>query len=125
MGIRILVVDDATFVRDMIKKQLRDKVPGAEVIDAADGMRALVAIKNQPPDLILSDALMPKMDGREMCRLIKKDSQLSKIKVVIMTSLSTRPRDKSAAFKEFKVDEYLQKPLSFNLLRNILERFLA
>ena len=42
-----------------------------------------------------------------------------------MTSLSTRPRDRSTAYKEFRMDEFLQKPLAFNHLRKVLEKYIS
>ncbi|RYZ87871.1 MAG: response regulator, partial [Moraxellaceae bacterium] len=45
MALKILIADDATFIRDMIKKQLRDRIPGVEIFDAADGARALALFK--------------------------------------------------------------------------------
>ena len=71
MAIRILVVDDATFIRDMIKKQLRDKIPGVEILDAPDGTRALAQLKNQSVDLILSDWEMPNMTGAELLTAVR------------------------------------------------------
>lgn len=110
MGIRILVVDDATFVRDMIKKQLRDKVPGAEVIDAADGMRALVAIKNQPPDLILSDWEMPNMTGAELLTKVRSMPDAGTVPFIMISSRGDRNHIVKAI--ELGVSDYLTKPFT-------------
>lgn len=110
MGIRILVVDDATFVRDMIKKQLRDKIPGAEVIDAIDGIRAMVAIKNQAPDLILSDWEMPNMTGAELLSKVRAMPDGSKVPFVMISSRGDRNHIVKAI--ELGVSDYLTKPFT-------------
>jgi len=110
MGIRILVVDDATFVRDMIKKQLRDKIPGAEVIDAVDGARAMVAIKNQAPDLILSDWEMPNMTGAELLSKVREMPNGGKVPFVMISSRGDRNHIVKAI--ELGVSDYLTKPFT-------------
>lgn len=118
----VLIVDDETpILRTAIKAV---KSLGYDAVHAADGAQGLRLARLYIPNLILSDALMPKMDGREMCRQIKNDPLLSDIKVVIMTSLSARAKDRTGAFREFKVDDYLQKPLEYETLRSVLQKFL-
>lgn len=118
----ILIVDDeAPILRTAIRAI---KGMGYDAVHAADGAQGLKFARLYVPNLILSDALMPKMDGREMCRQIKNDPFMADMKVVIMTSLSARAKDRSGAFREFKVDDYLQKPLEYDTLRSILQRFL-
>ncbi|HSP05915.1 MAG TPA: response regulator, partial [Acidobacteriota bacterium] len=119
----VLVLDDERPILAMAA-QLIERL-GYGVVTGANGEEGLALARSHKPDLVLSDALMPRMDGREMCRKIKTDPQLSKTKVIIMTSLSTRPRDRSTAFKEFRMDEYLQKPLAFKDLRKVLEKLLS
>lgn len=71
MAVRFLVVDDATFIRDMVKKLLRDRIPGAEVYDANDGNRAIAQLKKHRIDIILSDWEMPGMGGEELLRWVR------------------------------------------------------
>lgn len=98
---------------------------GYSVLLARDGAEAIEMAQIYRPDLLLSDALMPKMDGREVCRQLKADARTRKIKVVVMTSAYTANKYKSEALKEFQVDEYLPKPLAFKTLRALLQRFLG
>ncbi|HSP07662.1 MAG TPA: EAL domain-containing protein, partial [Acidobacteriota bacterium] len=119
----VLVLDDERPILAMAAQLIESL--GYGVVTGANGEEGLALARSYKPDLVLSDALMPRMDGREMCRKIKTDPQLSKTKVIIMTSLSTRPRDRSTAFKEFRMDEYLQKPLAFKDLRKVLEKLLS
>jgi CheY-like chemotaxis protein len=68
---------------------------------------------------------MPKMDGREMAKKIKTDPDLAKTKVIIMTSLYTGTKYKSEAFRQYRVDDYLSKPLDFTQLRMLLQKHLG
>ncbi|HSC68460.1 MAG TPA: response regulator [Cellvibrio sp.] len=121
MGIRILVVDDATFIRDMIKKQLRDKIPGAEVIDAPDGARALAQLKGQAVDLILSDWEMPNMTGAELLSAVRAMPHNGTIPFVMISSRGDRNHIVKAI--ELGVSDYLTKPFSADeLLKKVFKQ---
>ena len=82
MAIRILIVDDHPVVRHGLRNLL-ELQPGWEVIDeAADGMDALEKADRLNPDVILLDVSMPKMNGLEACRLIRKAVPASEILIV-------------------------------------------
>ena len=118
MGIRILVVDDATFIRDMIKKQLRDTIPGVEIIDAPDGSRALAQLRNQTVDLILSDWEMPNMTGAELLGAVRAMPNAGKTPFIMISSRGDRTHIIKAI--ELGVSDYLSKPFSAEeLLRKV------
>lgn len=98
---------------------------GYSMIVASDGVKGLELVKSYRPELVLADALMPLMDGREMCLKIKQDPELSSTKVVIMTALYKQSRHKSEAFRQYRVDEYLTKPFEFSVLADTLKKFLG
>ena len=79
---------------------------GYGVLLARDGAEAIRMAKAFRPDLILTDALMPKIDGREVCRRLKGDPETSGIKVVIMTAAFVLSKYKSEAMKDFQADDY-------------------
>jgi CheY-like chemotaxis protein len=121
MGIRILVVDDATFIRDMIKKQLRDKIPGVEVFDAPDGARALAQLKGQAVDLILSDWEMPNMSGAELLTAVRAMPHDGTIPFVMISSRGDRNHIVKAI--ELGVSDYLTKPFSAEeLLKKVFKQ---
>lgn len=121
MGIRILVVDDATFIRDMIKKQLRDKIPGVEVFDAPDGARALAQLKGQAVDLILSDWEMPNMTGAELLTAVRAMPNAGTIPFVMISSRGDRNHIVKAI--ELGVSDYLTKPFSADeLLKKVFKQ---
>ena len=115
MGIRILVVDDATFIRDMIKKQLRDQIPGVEIIDAPDGARALAQLKNQSVDIILSDWEMPNVTGAELLAAVRAMPNSENVPFVMISSRGDRNHIVKAI--ELGVSDYLTKPFSAEELR--------
>ena len=83
---RILIVDDNETNRDILRSRLGPQ--GYELLEAADGEEALAAARQHHPDLILLDAMMPKMDGIEACRQIKADASLLFMPVVLVTAKS-------------------------------------
>ena len=119
----VLVVDDE---RDIQRVALRTIGSlGYGVVIATNGLEGLELAKRYHPDLVLADAFMPKLDGREMCQRLKTDPETTEIKVVIMTGIYTAARYKSEAFREFLADDYLAKPLQFRELSEVLQKHLA
>lgn len=124
MAIRILVVDDASFIRDMVKKHLREKIPGAEVYEAVDGSRALATIKSQNIDLILSDWEMPNMSGEELLRAVRSSDQGAATPFVMISSRGDRNHVIKAV--ESGVSDYLTKPFTpEELLRKVFKQLKA
>ncbi len=110
MSVRILVVDDATFIRDMVKKQLREKIAGVKVVDAVDGNRAVAQLKSQAVDLILSDWEMPGMSGEELLRWVRGQEQHSQTPFVMVTSRGDRGHVVKAV--EAGVSDFISKPFT-------------
>lgn len=119
----VLIVDDDKLVRLIATKALADA--DLNVVDAADGVTALQMAQELVPDLVITDALLPRLDGRELARRIKSDPALSKTKVVVITALYKGTRYKNEAIREFLVDDYLEKPLTPAKLRWIVARMLG
>ena len=119
----ILVVDDEPDVQRATLLAL-EKL-GYGTVLARDGQEGLLLASRYRPDLVLADAFMPKLDGREMCRRLKTNPATSSLKVVIMTAIYTAARYRSEAFREFHADDYLAKPLAFEKLREVLQKQLG
>jgi PAS domain S-box-containing protein len=83
---RVIVVDDSRTQLEMLKYILENE--GFEVTSFNNGPEALVALKKQVPDLIITDVIMPGMDGYELCRRIKSTPALSSVPVILLTALS-------------------------------------
>ena len=81
---RILIIEDnEAFLRIM---KLRLESTGYEVLTAIDGLAGLNTAKEEVPDLIISDLMLPKMDGHKICRLLKFDNNLKHIPIIMLTS---------------------------------------
>lgn len=119
----VLVVDDEPDIQRVALMALGKLGYGAVL--ARDGLEGLDLASRYQPDLVLADAFMPKLDGREMCRRLKSNPATSGLKVVIMTAVYTAARYRSEAFREFHADDYLSKPLDFEELRAVLQKHLG
>jgi len=104
---RILIVDDNETNRDILATRLATH--GYELLQAADGEEALIAAKEQTPDLILLDVMMPKLDGVEVCRRLKGDATLPFIPIILVTAKADS-KDVVAGL-DAGADEYLAKPV--------------
>ena len=110
MGNRILVVDDE---EELVKAlQIRLKASGYEVITALDGEEALSKARRDAPNLILLDLMLPKMNGYEVCQLLKFDQKYKHIPIIMLTA-RTQETDKNMG-KETGADEYVTKPFEFD-----------
>jgi diguanylate cyclase (GGDEF)-like protein len=83
MAIKILIVDDDPDIRDVLKLTLSEE--NYEILEADNGEDALKIIHSNQPDLILLDYKIPKIDGREVCRRIKKDLLLRHLPIIMVT----------------------------------------
>lgn len=119
----VLVVDDDKQIQQVAIGVILGE--GFEVIVGNNGEEGLRLTAQYMPDLVLTDALMPKLDGREMTRKIKENWDTASVAVVIMTSLYTSGKYKSEAIKKFGADDYLAKPLHVDALRAVLHKFLG
>ncbi|MDL2717852.1 MAG: response regulator [Acidobacteriota bacterium] len=114
----LLVVDDEPGIRRMAAKAAARL--GFAVIEACDGVEGRHLALSHRPEVILTDALMPRLEGREMCRRLKADPETRDIKVIVMTSLYKGQRYRSEAMADFGADGYLGKPLDPELLATTL-----
>lgn len=103
---KILIIDDEFPMRYLIEHQLRRE--GYEVNLAKDGPTGIKAAQMHQPDLIVLDAMMPGMDGFEVCNEIRNDPDTTQIPIIFLTALETKEY-KSKAY-EVGADDYLTKP---------------
>lgn len=88
MAKRILIVEDDKFLRELMSQKLNKE--GYEVIEAVDGEEGVKKVKEELPDLILLDLILPGMDGFEVLGEIKKEESTNKIPVIILSNLGQR-----------------------------------
>jgi signal transduction histidine kinase/DNA-binding response OmpR family regulator/ligand-binding sensor domain-containing protein len=108
---KLLIVEDNQDFRHFLKEQLSETY---QVIDAPDGEEGEKLAIEQNPDLIISDIMMPKIDGLELCRRVKHNVQTSHIPVILLTARS----GDEAKISGYAVgaDSYISKPFSFDVL---------
>jgi CheY-like chemotaxis protein len=118
----ILLVEDDENVQLIVRTVVSSM--GYGFVVGANGQEGLSLAREYNPDLILSDAFMPKLDGREMCRLLKEDPATSRSKAIIMTGLYTDRKYRNEALDYFKVDDYVAKPLAVDDLIKLFKKHL-
>jgi signal transduction histidine kinase/DNA-binding response OmpR family regulator/ligand-binding sensor domain-containing protein len=111
VSMRILIVEDNDDLRNFMHRALSETF---DVHSAEDGIQALEIIRKQQPDLIVSDVVMPNMDGFELCRVIKSTRETSHIPVILLTSLTEKAQQLHGL--GLGADDYLTKPFDMTLL---------
>ncbi len=119
---RVLCIEDEEEMIDLIRLILVRK--GFEVSGATGGQDGLQKVREQMPDLILLDLMMPDMDGWEVYQQIKADEQTRHIPVIVVTA-KAQSIDKVLGLHIAKVDDYIAKPFSPADLLESIERVIA
>lgn len=109
---RVLIVEDEDDIRHYIRQELCGEYRIAECVN---GKQALEYILKEKPDLVISDVMMPEMDGNMLCQKIKQNTNINHIPVVLLTARS-KPEDRMEGL-EIGADAYLVKPFNIDLLR--------
>jgi len=115
MTLRVLVVDDASFVRDTVKRTLRQFLPNLEIHEAVDGRRAVAAMKINDIDIVLSDWEMPEMSGAEFLQWLRTESKSPQVPFIMISSRGDRDHIIQAI--QLGVSDYLSKPFTAEELR--------
>jgi DNA-binding response OmpR family regulator len=117
----VLVVDDDRVIQQLLEVNL--ELEGYEVKRAENGEEALKLVREYNPDVMLLDVMMPKLDGREVCRRIKADPQTAHVPVIF---LSARAQDMDVnSGLELGASAYITKPFDPVDLLQTVERVLA
>ncbi len=105
----ILIVDDHPTNLKLLRAQL--EAEGHAVFEAHDGVDALALLERQCVDAVISDILMPRMDGYRLCLEIRKHARLHDLPIILYTSTCTTPADEKLA-RDMGADKYLKSPVS-------------
>lgn len=112
---RVLIVEDDDEIRKYISDELS---PYFHVVEYTNGADALDAILQKTPDIVVSDVMMPVMDGQTLCRKIKQNITVNYLPVILLTSLATE-NDRIKGL-DAGADAYLTKPFSIDVLRHTI-----
>jgi CheY-like chemotaxis protein len=105
---RILVIDDEPDVLEMIRAMLITK--GHQVQTASSGEEGLAEAERNPPDLIITDLMMPRVSGLEVLKRVKKSEKLKGIPLVVVSALGDEKRPAEFWIKSLGIDDYIIKP---------------
>jgi len=119
---KALIVEDTEDSRIVLEMTLAAE--GYEVLSATNGLEALVLAKNSSPDLVISDILMPEMDGFEFCRQFKAIPELKNIPFVFYTATYTEHHDEELAMA-LGADRFVVKPLTPKALIAVIQEVMA
>lgn len=117
---KVLVVDDVPTELELISRILQDA--GLEVIRASDGDEAIICIQQNPPDLVILDVVMPRMNGFEVVRELRENEKTKHLPVIFCTHKNTEI-DKTWGM-ELGADAYVSKPFEPQQLLDIIRRLL-
>jgi DNA-binding response OmpR family regulator len=115
---KAVVIDDDKVTVAILTRSLSSA--GFEVISAADGAAGLECISREKPDLVVTDLLLPRVDGLAVCAKIKADPELVGVKLVIITALKNFAFQHEA--RNSGADVVLEKPVSWETLKKTLDR---
>ncbi|MBI5799783.1 MAG: PAS domain S-box protein [Verrucomicrobia bacterium] len=116
---KILIVDDDEPARDLLRRIFQKE--GLVVLDACDGMEALDVLRREPVAVILTDVLMPRLDGYRLCQAVRRDERLKDVPVIFYTANYDSSADEKMAF-DVGGDAFLRKPVSGQTLLETLRR---
>jgi len=117
---RLLIVDDETEIRHYLHSELADTY---RISECSNGKEALDFILKEKPDLVVSDVMMPEMDGITLCKKLKANININHIPIILLTA-KTGDDDKAEGF-EIGADGYVAKPFNVELLRKRIANILG
>lgn len=120
MTLRALVADDDAPVRQMVRDLLAER--GVEVVLARDGLEALNLFRDQVFDLLVTDFLMPRVDGMQVVRSVRLAGERGRLPIVLMSAIS---KGHIPGEHEPGPDHYINKPFKLRKMAKLLDRVLA
>ena len=119
---KILVVDDDKIIVETIVQSLEEDEHGYDMISAADGFEAELQVAHFKPDLIILDIMMPDINGYELCKKLKSNSETKDIKIIVLSAYLDDENYKQ--MKEYGADACFSKPLPLPELREQVAKLL-
>ena len=113
----ILIVEDEKPVRDLLEMLLDDA--GYRVVVATHGGQALELVEQEPPDLVISDVMMPMVGGAELCRRLKRDASTRQIPIILMSAAGRQ------VAHDIEADAFIDKPFDIAAMETLVRRWLG
>jgi two-component system, OmpR family, alkaline phosphatase synthesis response regulator PhoP len=121
MAKKILIVDDEFLIRKVLSFLMEEQ--GYEVTLAKDGADCFEVLKDFTPDLIFLDIMMPKTDGRDICRELRKDERFKDTKILMLTASGEYVANES--WIAIGADGYVAKPFSPSKILEAVKKFIG
>jgi CheY-like chemotaxis protein len=116
----VLVVDDDPEIVTMLSTRLGKR--GYKVTTASDGLQALELAKQDKPDLVLLDVMMPGKSGWEVARALKQDPETQSVKIVMVSAIGEKTNEITAPI--YGADAHVDKPFEFEQLEKVISKLL-
>lgn len=120
---RVLIVDDDFATRHLLVKTLQPE--GFITATSSSGSDAVRQIRANPPDLVIIDAMLPELDGFQVCRAIKQSRNYNRITVILMSAVIDSGRVTDEALRRYGADAYFAKPLDIARVRESIDLFMS
>ena len=117
----VLIADDDLEILTMVRTLLRRR--DVKLIEASDGEEAMRLIRENTPNLVVLDVMMPGMSGWEICKAIREDGELAGTGVIMLTGIGERLNEMTSPL--YGADAYLDKPFELTALDDAVTRVLA
>ena len=115
---KVLIVDDEPLIRTLLEQSLEEFAEhGVAILTAENGLEAVEIIERERPELVFLDVMMPKMNGFEVCDMVKKQMQMKDICIIMLTAKG-QEQDRIKA-EDSGIDFYITKPFS---IREVIEK---
>ena len=108
--LRVLVVDDDDDLQKLVRFALSRLPLAIDIVTASDGVEALTIIAQQPPDLVIADVVMPRMDGLTLCQRLREDMRTAFVPIMMLTA-NTDEADRTKGYL-VGTDDYVTKPFT-------------
>ncbi len=122
---KIVIVDDEVHIRMLLEQTLEELEDDfdVEILSAADGEEGLALIRREQPELVLLDIMMPKMNGYEVCQVLRDDQSLQQVKIVFLTAKGQEIDRKHGM--ELGAVKYITKPFDPDEIIDLAKDILA
>lgn len=115
----VLIVEDNVELRTFLGEELQDRYQTMEAINGQDGLKTAI---NKMPDLVITDVMMDKMNGIDLCKKLKSDQRTSHIPVILLTARYSEEMRQNSY--EIGADDYITKPFNLSLLRTRIQNLI-
>ncbi len=119
---RYLIVDDEAMVRRLVRRLLERMDPGAEIFEAVDGYEAGYKTHQLKPHLVILDLRLPCLDGIKVCRLIRRDKEMDKVKILAITAY--HPERTRSVILKAGANAFLAKPFKNEEFERVVKSLL-